>query len=213
MARRGDAENILIVEYSDPALVGRWLRDVALERKLDPVEMAVRLQLEGEKTQPGGARLRGFSLSEIDVEAFHAQSWVLTASDAGIALPEDGLVHPRFYGNFPRKIRHYALERRIISVEDAIRSMTSLPDQVLGLRDRGLVREGQWADIVVMDLGTIRDKATALDPHQYPEGLEYVLINGQFVVEEGRLTNLLPGVVITLSDRRVGQTISPGSIR
>ena len=60
MARRGDAENILIVEYSDPALVGRWLRDVALERKLDPVEMALRLQLEGEKTQPGGARLRGF---------------------------------------------------------------------------------------------------------------------------------------------------------
>ncbi len=201
MARRGDAENILIVEYSDPALVGRWLRDVALERQLDPVEMALRLQLEGEKTQPGGARLRGFSLSEIDVEAFHAQPWVLSASDAGIALPEDGLVHPRFYGNFPRKIRRYALERRIISVEDAIRSMTSLPAQVLGLRGRGLVREGQWADIVVMDLDTIRDKATALEPHQYPEGVEYVLVNGQFVVEEGRLTNALPGVVITPADR------------
>ena len=135
------------------------------------------------------------------MEAFHAQPWVLTVSDAGIALPEDGLVHPRFYGNFPRKIRHYALERGIISVEDAIRSMTSLPAQVLGLRDRGLVREGQWADIIVMDLDTIRDKATALEPHQYPEGVEYVLVNGEFVVEEGILTNALPGVVITPTDR------------
>ena len=185
------------MESSDPRLVGRWLRDVAVERKLDPVEMALRLQLEGEKTQPGGVRLRGFSLSEIDVEAFHAQPWVLSASDAGIALPEDDPVHPRFYGNFPRKIRRYALERGIISIEDAIRSMTSLPAQVLGLRDRGLVREGQWADIVVMDLETIRDKATALEPHQYPEGVEYVLVNGQFVVDEGRLTNGLPGTVIT----------------
>jgi len=79
--------------------------------------------------------------------------------------------------------------------------MISLPAQVLGLRDRGLVREGHRADIVVMDLDTIRDKATALEPHQYPEGVEYVLINGRFVVEEGKQTNALPGVVITPADR------------
>ena len=111
--------------------------------------MGLRLQLEGDSSQPGGARTRGFSLSEYDLASFYAQPWVASASDAGIAMPGDGFTHPRFYGNFPRKIR-FALDQDVISVEDAIRSMTSLPAQILGLKDRGLIREGQWADIVVM---------------------------------------------------------------
>ncbi|MCH7717583.1 MAG: amidohydrolase family protein, partial [Gemmatimonadetes bacterium] len=145
---------------------------------------------------------RGFSLSEYDLASFFAQPWVASASDAGIAMPGDGFTHPRFYGNFPRKIRRFAIEQGVLSVESAIRSMTSLPAQILGLRDRGLIREGQWADIVVMDLETIRDKATALEPHQYPEGIEHVLVNGEFVIENATQTWALPGVVITPADKR-----------
>ncbi|MCH7489960.1 MAG: amidohydrolase family protein [Gemmatimonadetes bacterium] len=202
MLRRGGAENILILDHPDRQFVGKTLRDLADARGISPVEMGLRLQLEGDPNQPGGARTRGFSLSEYDLASFFAQPWVASASDAGIAMPGDGFTHPRFYGNFPRKIRRFAIEQGVLSVESAIRSMTSLPAQILGLRDRGLIREGQWADIVVMDLETIRDKATALEPHQYPEGIEHVLVNGEFVIENATQTWALPGVVITPADKR-----------
>ncbi len=107
-----------------------------------PVDVAIRLQIEGDRNRPGGARIRGFSLSEIDVEQFSAKPWLLTASDAGIALPDDGPVHARYYGTFPRKIKRYALDAGVLSLESAVRSATSLPAQVLGLRDRGMIREG-----------------------------------------------------------------------
>ena len=199
--RRGDAENLLILEHPRPSMVGRTIRELAAERGVDPVQMGILLQLEGDAARPGGALLRGFSLSEDDLEAFYRQPWVATASDAGITMPGDGPTHPRYYGTFPRKIRRSALEKGTVSVEGAIRSMTSLPAQILGLRDRGLIREGQWADLVIMDLENIRDMATALDPHQYAEGIDHVLVNGQFVIENGTHTWNLPGVVITPESR------------
>jgi N-acyl-D-aspartate/D-glutamate deacylase len=159
--------------------------------------MAVKLQLEGFPNRPGGARLRGFSLSETDIEAFYRQPWVATSSDGSIALPGDGPVHARFYGTFPRKIRHYALERKVQSVENAVRSMTSLPAVICGLRDRGMVREGFRADLVVFDPRTIRDRATFFEPHQPAEGIDFVLVNGTFVVEGGTLTGKRPGLVLT----------------
>jgi len=137
------------------------------------------------------------SRSASDMEAFAAQPWVATATDGGIALPEDGAVHPRYYGTFPRKIRHYALEARALSLEAAVRSATSLPAQILGLRDRGQVREGFWADLVLFDLDRIADKATFFEPHQHAEGIEHVLVNGAFVVEDGRILYATPGKVVT----------------
>ena len=145
----------------------------------------------------GGARVRGFSLSEIDVEEFSAHPWLVTASDAGIALPDDGPVHARFYGTFPRKIKRYAMDLGVLSVESAVRSMTTLPAQLLGLRDRGLIREGLIADIAVLDLEELQDNATFFEPHQYPSGVDFVLVGGTFVVDEGELTWALPGVVLT----------------
>lgn len=197
MDRRGGPGNLLILDHPDEDQVGRTLRELAEEAGIDPVEAAIRLQLEGDPNQPGGARLRGFSLSEYDVETFAARPWVATASDAGIALPEDGFVHPRYYGTFPRKIRRYAMEEEVLSVEDAVRSMTSLPARILGLEDRGLIHQGYHADLVVMDPERLRDRATALEPHQYPEGVEAVLVGGTFVVEGGERTGELPGRVIT----------------
>ena len=204
--RRGGADRVVIFEYPDSALVGQNLQQVADARGLDPVEMAIRLQLEGDPDRPGGGRTRGFSMSEIDVEAYAAQPWVATASDGGIALPEDGSVHPRYYGTFPRKIRHYALTVGALGLEDAIRSQTSLPARIMGLQDRGEIREGYWADVVVFDLETIADRATFFEPHQHAEGIEHVLVNGEHVVEGGEILYATPGVVIP--SRRGGRPVS-----
>lgn len=201
ITRRGGADRIFIFEYSDPAEVGKTLAEYAQARELDPVEAAIQLQLEGISSRPGGARLRGFSLSETDIESLAAEPYTLTASDAGVALASEDLpVHARFYGTFPRKIRHYALERGVLRVEDAVRSSTSLPAQVLRLRDRGYVREGMAADLVVFDLERIGDRATFAEPHQYAEGIEWVFVGGRAVVEEARLTGALPGRVLTLGE-------------
>jgi len=197
--RRGGEEQLIILEHPNPEYVGNSLKEISARRKLSPVDMAIRLQLEGFADRRGGARIRGFSLSEYDVEQFMKQPWVATATDGGIGIAGEDTypVHPRFYGNHPRKIRVYALERGIISVENAIRSSTSLPAQILGLRNRGMLREGFIADVVVMDLENLRDHADFFNPHQYSTGIEYVLINGEFVVKQGDFTWALPGAVIT----------------
>jgi N-acyl-D-amino-acid deacylase len=198
IARRGGPANVVVFDYPDSAKVGKSLAELAASRKATPVETAIALQLEGRRDRPGGGRMRGFSMDEKDMEHYAAQPWVATASDAGIALPGDGpSTHARFYGTFPRKIRHYAMDRGALSVEDAIRSMTSLPAQIMGLTDRGLRREGTVADLVVIDLDRLRDKATFFEPHQYPEGIELVLVNGVPVVDGGQLTWKLPGKVLT----------------
>ena len=198
ITRRGGPGNVVVFEYPDSTVVGKSIGDIASARRLSPVETAIALQLEGRADRAGGGRMRGFSMNETDMEAFAALPWVATASDAGIALPEDGpATHARFYGTFPRKIRRYALERGILSVEDAVRSMTSLPAQIMRLRDRGLLREGFAADVVVFDLERIRDVATFFQPHQYAEGIDYVLVNGVPVVDGGRATGRLPGRVLT----------------
>lgn len=195
--RRGGADRVVIFDYPDGSLVGRSLAEVAAARGIDPVEMAIRLQFEGDPERPGGGRLRGFSMSEADAEAYARQTWVATASDAGLALPDDGPVHARFYGTFPRKIARYVRQLGTISLEHAVRSQTSLPAQIMGLHDRGTIREGARADLVVFDLDTLQDRATFVDPHQHAAGIEHVLVNGTFVVREGEILYALPGEVLT----------------
>jgi N-acyl-D-aspartate/D-glutamate deacylase len=199
--RRGGPENIVIMEYPDKRLVGKTLAKAALAAEISARDMVYRLQMEGFTDRLGGVGLRGYSMSEEDVEAFAAQPWVMTASDAGLALPGDPNIHARFYGTFPRKIRRYAIERKLLSVEQAVRSMTGLPAQVLGLRERGLVKEGFAADLAVIDLATIRDTNDFFNPHSYPEGIDYVLIGGEFVVDAGELAWALPGKVLTPTEQ------------
>jgi len=194
---RGGAENIIIMDYPDKSCIGKTLAQLAEEHKISAADMAIKLQMEGFPNRRGGARMRGFSMSEIDIEAFSAQPWTATSSDASIALPEDGPVHARYYGTFPRKIRHYALERKAISLENAVRASTSLPAQIMGLRNRGMIREGFCADLVVFDPNTIKDTATFFEPHQYADGIEFVVVNGTFVVDKGELTWKRPGKVLT----------------
>jgi len=194
--RRGGADRVVIFEYPREEWVGRNLQEVANERGIDPVQMAIDLQLEGDPERRGGGRLRGFSMSELDVENYAAQPWVATASDGGIAVESDGSVHPRYYGTFPRKIRRYAMTAGALSVEAAIRSQTSLPARIMGLPDRGEIRVGNWADLVVFDMATITDEATFFEPHQHASGIDHVIVNGEFAMKDGQILYTLPGQVI-----------------
>ena len=201
--RRGSAQKVVVFDHPKKEYVGKTLAEIASMMGKDPIETAIELQLQGYPDRRGGGRVRGFSLSELDIEMYAAQPWVATTTDGGIALPEDGPnTHARFYGTFPRKIRKYALDRGVISLEDAIRSSTSLPARIMGLEDRGVLRVGAAADVVVFDLNRIRDKSTFVEPHQYAEGIDYVLINGEFVVDQGKPTGALPGKVITTGPPR-----------
>jgi N-acyl-D-amino-acid deacylase len=195
--RRGGADNITVYEFTDKSLYGKSLAEIARLWKLDPVETAIKIQLEGLQERSGGARMRGFSMAEFDMEHIAKQPWVATSTDGGIAMPSDGpQTHARFYGSFTRKIRHYSIERGAISLEHAIRSATALPARIMDLEDRGQIREGFAADIVVFDLARIRDKATFFEPHQHSEGVEHVFVNGTAVVDGGKLTGAHPGKVL-----------------
>ena len=197
IARRGGAKNVVVFEFTDPSVHGQSLAEIARRWGVDAVEAAIRIQMEGLPNRAGGARMRGFSMSETDMELIAKQPWVATSTDAGIALADGPpSTHARFYGSFPRKIRHYALDRGVLSLESAIRASTSLPARIMGLADRGSIREGFAADLVVFDAATIRDKATFFEPHQYSEGIPYVFVNGVAVVDDGRITWALPGRVL-----------------
>lgn len=201
MQYRGGADNIVVFEYPDSSYIGRNLGELARERNMSPARLAIRLQMEGFTERRGGARLRSFSMFEEDIKAYASQPWVATVTDGGVTLPEDGNnVHARFYGTFPRKISKYALEEQAITLEHAVRSSTSLPAQVLGMKNRGRIIEGYWADIVVFDLQDINDEATFFDPHQHSSGIEYVFVNGRAAVERGKLTGILSGVPVTPRD-------------
>lgn len=204
--RRGGADRVVVFEYPRSDWVGKNVQEIADEQGVDAVQMAIDLQLLGDPDRRGGGRLRGFSMSELDVENYAAQPWVATASDGGIAVPADGSVHPRYYGTFPRKIRHYAQTVGALSLEAAIRSQTSLPARIMGVSDRGEIRTGYWADLVVFDLDAIQDEATFFEPHQHATGIDHVIVNGHFVVEDGEILYELPGRII--ASERTGRPAS-----
>ena len=134
------------------------LQFVADDLKVAPVDAVIWLQLNG-ADRAGGARMRGFSLPEIDLDHIMQQDFTATCTDGDIARLGQGTPHARFYGTMARKIRYYSLDRGVISLPHAIRSMTSLAAQIIGLKDRGLVQTGYWADLVVFDPKTVADKA------------------------------------------------------
>ncbi|HDD68972.1 MAG TPA: hypothetical protein ENG61_01270, partial [Candidatus Korarchaeota archaeon] len=150
--------------------------------------------------EEGAVGIVYFAMCEEDVETVMKNRNVMVGSD-GYALSPEGVLgrgkpHPRSYGAFPRVLGVYVRERRVIPWEEAIRKMTSMPAQKMGLFDRGLLRKGMWADIVVFNPRTVRDRATFENPHRFPEGIEYVLVNGELVVERGTHTGLTPGKVL-----------------
>lgn len=178
-----------------PGFEGKNLRDILISQKKEPtVGNAADLIIEIEKN--GGASGIFFQMDEIDVEYLMRLPYTMHASDGSVQVKGRGVPHPRNYGTFPRVIARYVREKGIITIEEAVKKMTSLPAQVFRIRERGMLREGMYADIVIFDISSLSDLATFEDPHQFARGFRYVLVNGQVVVEDDALTGKLPGEVI-----------------
>lgn len=149
-----------------------------------------------EMYEAGGAQMVYHSMGEEDVRRIMREPFTMIASDSGVRRFGEGMPHPRGYGNNARVLGHYVRELKIITLEDAVRKMTSLPAQTFALRDRGLVREGMAADLVVFDEQTVEDRATFSAPHRYAEGFEFVIVNGSVVFEGGKMTGARPGAAL-----------------
>jgi dihydroorotase/N-acyl-D-amino-acid deacylase len=192
-------EAVIISTVFNPALhdiQGRTLADVARERGSDPLETLLDiLAADNARTE-----VAVFGMSEADVALAAVQPWVSFCNDSEGTSP-DGLLgrdfpHPRAYGTFPRVLRKYVREERRLRLEEAIAKFTSLPASRLRLGDRGVLKTGLWADIVVFDPDTITDRATFAAPNQLSAGMQWVLVNGVPVIANGALTTALPGKVL-----------------
>ncbi len=178
-----------------PEYEGKNLQEIlGAQGKKSTTDNAADLIIDIEKN--GGASGVFFQMDEKDVEDLMRLPYNMHASDGAVRVKGEGIPHPRNYGTFPRVIGHFARERGIISLEEAVKKMTSLPAQTLRLNNRGIIREGLYADLTIFDRNTFADKATFSNPHQYSQGLMYVIVNGELVVEKGKHTGGLPGMVL-----------------
>ena len=191
LARRGGADRVQFRRaVFDESLEGRRLSDVAAENGEDPVDTAADL------LRRGSVSIISYNMHEDDVRTLMKQPWNMTSSDGGLAPMGEGVPHPRAYGAFARKIRYYVVEEGVVDLASAVRSMTSLPAQVFRIPDRGMIREGAYADIVVFDLALVNDPATFTEPHQLAEGMVEVFVNGEAAMSDGEFTGRLPGRVL-----------------
>jgi N-acyl-D-amino-acid deacylase len=175
---------------------GKRLTEIAAARGLTPFDAACELIVD----ERGKAAMILFQLAEDDVRRALAHPRVMIGSDGSSLAPYGelgaGKPHPRSYGTFPRVLGEYAREQRVLTLAQAVHKMTGLPARRLGLRDRGVVRAGAKADLVVFDPRRVADQATYQDPHRYPVGIEHVVVNGRLVVKDGEHTGSLPGRVL-----------------
>jgi N-acyl-D-amino-acid deacylase len=192
-------DKILITIVQNPKLLpiqGKRLSEIATLWSKDPIDTLFDILTEDEAY----TFVAVFGMDEPDITLALQQPWVSIDNDAEGTAPTGILgkehPHPRAYGTFPRILRKYVREEKKLSLEDAIRKFSALPAQRMRLSDRGVLKEGMWADVVVFDPATIRDLATFENPNQLSEGMEYVLVNGVPVIDEGKATDALPGRVL-----------------
>jgi dihydroorotase/N-acyl-D-amino-acid deacylase len=192
----GDPKKVVLARCDwDPSLAGKSLADVARARGMDPtVENAAEAGLW--IVEQGGCQGIFHAINEEDLERILRYPATMIGSDGEIPIFGKANPHPRSYGTFARVLAVYVRERKTITLEDAVRKMTSFPAQRLGLLDRGLLRPGTKADIAVFDPAKVRDAATFERPHAYAEGFSLVIVNGQVVFEEGSMTAARPGKVL-----------------
>lgn len=195
----GGWEGMLLVALSNPAyreFQGRRMSDVIAARGAAPLDVLFDLLIEN----GGSVPTVFFHHSEDDMRYALAQPFVSIGSD-GRAVPTDGPLaaghpHPRYFGTFPRVLGRYVRETPVVSLEEAVRKMTSANAAKIGVTDRGLLRPGQWADVTVFDAARIIDRATFEEPHRYAEGVRYVIVNGRVVLDEGRHTEARAGRIV-----------------
>lgn len=194
----GGWEHVVLVNAYDPAFEKyryKSLDYIGKQLGKDPADVAWDIVL---RAQPNRAVALFFGMSEPDIEAALKWPWMSIGSDASAVVPADtaGALHPRTFGTFPRVIAEYVRKRGVITLEDAIRKMTSLPAARMRLFDRGVIREGLKADVTIFDYQAISDTATYENPMSFPTGIDYVLVNGQIVIDQGRHNGATPGVVL-----------------
>ena len=192
-------EAIQIAVVQNPELVplqGKRLSEVAAMWHEDAIDALCDLLIKDKAF----TNVAVFGMDEPDVKLALEQPWVSIDNDSQGTSPE-GLLgqehpHPRAYGTFPRILRKYVREEHVLTLPDAIRKFTALPAQRMRLTDRGVLKQGMWADVVIFDPATIRDLATFEQPNQLSQGMEYVLVNGVPVIADGKMTGALPGKVL-----------------
>jgi len=192
-------EAILIAVVQNPKLLplqGKTLAQIAKDRGKDPIETLMDILIEDDAFTENAV----FAMSEPDVALALQQPWTSVDNDSQGTAP-DGLLgkehpHPRAYGTFPRILRKYVREEHTLTLEDAIRKFTALPAQRMRFADRGVLKQGMWADVVVFDPDSIRDVATFEQPNQLSVGMRFVLVNGVPVIADGKMTDALPGKAV-----------------
>lgn len=184
-------ENFIIGVCVEKNLEGKSLKEAAAIKGKSIPDVAIELELMGASCMPQ-------ELCEADIEYIMKKDYVGTGSDGTVPTYGKGLPHIRCYSTFLHKIKKYALERETVSVSNVIRSQTSLPAQIMNWADKGWIKEGYKADIVILDLDNIVNGASISQPHQYSEGVEYLFINGQVVLDQGKWNGKLPGKVLKL---------------
>jgi len=193
----GDLARVQFSRVSwDTSLEGKTLKDWAARRNLAPTpENGATLVLDA--MLKGGANAIYHVLDEGDVRRIMQSPHTMIASDGRLSRPGDGHPHPRAYGTFPRVLGKYVREQKLLALETAVHKMTQMPAQRLRLADRGVLRVGAAADVVVFDAATVKDQATFTEPHQYPRGIETVLVNGTVAVDGGKATGVRAGRVLS----------------
>ena len=198
----GDPANVVIGLCAwDRSLEGKSLADVLAERDVEATT-ANAADLVMEIVERGGARAIYHAMDERDVERIMRHPATAIGSDGGVSVFGAGVPHPREYGAFARVLGRYVRERGVLTLEEAVRKMSGATAARLGLQDRGLLREGFFADVAVFDPERVVDRATFEQPHRYAEGVEYVLVNGVLVVDGGEHTGARPGRVLHGPGRR-----------
>ena len=182
LARRAGPNAIMIREYdADPSLNGKRLDEIARMKLQDPVDTVMDMLIKGP------ARTISFNMNEDDVERIMKQPWTMTSTDGTLVAFGNFAEHPRAYGAFPRKFRRYVIDKPVLTWEQAVHSSSGLPAEVFNFENRGFIRPGYFADVLVINPETIRDMATYENAHQYSVGMEYVFVNGQTAVADGKV--------------------------
>jgi N-acyl-D-aspartate/D-glutamate deacylase len=196
----GGWDGVVLANARNPANAtyqGKSLAQIGREMGKDPADAAFDLVTQGN----GRVMAIYFMMSEQDIETALRFPWTSIGSDAGAAASvgsgdDLGLPHPRAFGNAVRVIAKYVKERRVLTLEEAVRKMTSWPATRMRLANRGVIREGTWADVTIFDLAALQDRATYERPMEYPVGIEWVIVNGAVTIDHGKHTGAKAGQVL-----------------
>ena len=188
-----------------PNLEGKTLKDwIVMEGKKPTIENGAEYVIKGQRN--GGASCIYHAMEEKDVEKIMQHPLTMIASDGRLSSPGIGHPHPRAYGTFPRVLGKYVREKKLLSLQEAIYKMTLFPAKTYGIENRGQLKKGLKADLVIFDPNTIIDKATFIQPHQYPVGISHVLVNGKWSIKNGEFLNKMNGVILRKTEQKTTST-------